>query len=492
MSAWIAMPLLAGALMALVWAIRRQQQLQQQLLELSTECTRAQTLCQQLQQGEQQWQHRLRSAEQELSTQQQTVSELKQEKSAWQTREQQLRELPAQIRQLESDLEQQRKLHQQAIADSHTAKAQVAAAEHAQHEFKQRLDEQRAAMKAEFEQLAQRLFEEKGAKFSQQSQLQLDAVLAPFKEQLQQFKTTVELNTVNDKTGRAELSVELKQLRDLNQQINRDAQNLTQALKGDRKQQGNWGEMLLETLLERAGLRKGQEYDTQEGFRNEDGRLLKPDVILHLPDNKDIVIDSKVSLQNWADYNSADSDENRAAALAAMMRSMRAHVNGLAAKEYTQLLGVRTLEFVFLFVPIEPALMTVIQHDDSLFVDAFDKRIVIVSPSTLLATLRTVASIWRYERQNENARAIADRAGKLYDKLRGFVEYMEKLRDQIHTVQNTYDKAMNSFCEGNGNAIRQAEQLRELGAKVARVMPKNVLEKAGLEWQEETTVTDKD
>jgi DNA recombination protein RmuC len=263
--------------------------------------------------------------------------------------------------------------------------------------------------------------------------------------------------------------------------MNQEALNLTRALKGDKKSQGNWGEMILETVLEKSGLRKGIEYETQGAFRDENNALFKPDVIVRLPEDKDIIIDSKVSLLAYERHCSTQDDAERIAALKQHTEAVRTHIKSLSSKDYSGLKGLRSLDFVLLFMPIEAAFIAAFQADERLFTDAFEHKIIVVTPTTLLATLRTIENIWRYERQNENARAIADKAGIVYDKIRGFVEDLDKLGKQLSTVHMTYDGVMNKLTQGHGNLIRQASSFVDLGVKVKKTIPKSMTERAGIE-----------
>ena len=343
------------------------------------------------------------------------------------------------------------------------------------------LQQAEAQLTAQFENLAHRILEEKAQTFAERNKAQLDGLLTPFRLQLGEFKQRVDEIHVDDARDRASLRQEIKHLQEQTRQINEDAVNLTRALKGDKKVQGTWGEMILERVLERSGLRRGVEYEIQGGFRDGDQRLFKPDVIVRLPEGKDIIIDSKVSLVAYERYARLDDGPERDAALREHILAVRKHVKTLGGKDYALLKGLRSLDFVLMFLPIEAAFLLAFQHDDALFDDAFADNIVIVTPTTLLATLRTVENIWRYERQNENAKAIAEKAGAVYDKLRGFLEDMEKLGVQIGGLHKTYDEAMNKLTQGRGNLVRQAESFVELGVKVGKSLPKATLERAGMD-----------
>lgn len=343
------------------------------------------------------------------------------------------------------------------------------------------LESNKQRLQEEFQNLANRIFDEKSSRFTDQNRTTLSDALKPFREQLSDFRKKVDEIHLSDTRERASLRQEILHLRELNQQINQEAMNLTRALKGDKKAQGNWGEMILERVLEESGLRRGHEYETQGSFRDAEGNLLRPDVIIHLPENKDVVVDSKVSLLAYERFSAAEDDLGREQALNEHVRAVREHIRALSGKDYSALKGLRSLDFVLMFMPIESAFMAAFQHDEKLFSEAFERRIVVVTPTTLLATLRTIENIWRYERQNENAQLIAAKAGTIYDKLRGFLEDMEKLGNQLGTVHKTYDAAMNKLTQGRGNLVRQAEGFIELGVKVKKPLPRAVTEMAGLE-----------
>jgi DNA recombination protein RmuC len=333
-------------------------------------------------------------------------------------------------------------------------------------------------MSDEFQNLANRILEEKGKALGEQSRSSLDALLKPVREQLEGFRRRVDEVHHQDVQQRAALQGQLDLLKQLNQQMNDEARNLTRALKGDKKAQGNWGELVLERVLEQCGLRAGHEYELQGSYRDADNRLLRPDVVVHLPEGKEIVIDSKVSLVAWSDYVAAEDEVGRERALRAHVAAVRNHVNALSAKDYTDLKGVRSLDFVLMFMPIEASFMAAFQHDEKLFGDAFEKRIAVVTPTTLLATMRTVESLWRNERQNENSVRIADQAGRVYDKLRGFLEDFERIGSQLATVQRSFDGARKKLTEGRGNLLSQAESFRELGIKVRKTIPRSLLDDA--------------
>lgn len=350
------------------------------------------------------------------------------------------------------------------------------------------LNDARTELTNQFRVLAQEILDEKGKAFDRHSKDGLKSLLEPFKDGLAEFRKKVDDVYVNEAKERATLKTEIDSLRRLNQQISQEAVNLTRALKGDKKAQGSWGEMILEKVLERSGLRKGIEYETQGAFRDGDGKLFRPDVVVHLPDEKDVVIDSKVSLVAYERYVGAEDDAERAKALAEHVAAVRAHITALSGKDYSTLKGVRSLEFVVLFMPIEAAFVAAFREDESLFSQAFEKRIVVVTPTTLLVTLRTIESIWRYERQNRNAQAIFDRAAAIYEKLRLFLESMEKLGKQINTLHGTYEEAMNRMVRGKGNVVSQLSRFSDLGISVKKELPRTVTDVAEIEGsvEEET------
>jgi DNA recombination protein RmuC len=343
------------------------------------------------------------------------------------------------------------------------------------------LEEARVELSMHFSALAQQILEEKSVRFSDLGREKLDSVLQPFNQQLLSFKRDINEIYLNDTRERTSLKREILQLRELNQQINQEAINLTRALKRDTKQQGNWGELVLERVLEQSGLRCGHEYETQGGFRDHDNKLMKPDVIIHLPEGKDIIVDSKVSLISWERYVNSDEESNRTHHLGELVKAIGDHIKQLSNKNYPALTGIRSLDFVLMFMPIEAAFATVYQHNDQLFSDALTKNIIVVTPTTLLATMRTIENIWQYEHQSKNSVEIARRATIMYDKFRSFVEDMEKIGKQLATCHTTYDSAMTKLTQGRGNLVSHAEQLRELGIQVKKEIPRSVLEISDLE-----------
>ncbi len=319
-----------------------------------------------------------------------------------------------------------------------------------------------------FKTLAQEILEEKGRIFADHSESRLNSLLTPFREQIQQFHSRVNEVHESQTKDQASLRQTLDSLRQANKILNQEAVNLTRALKGDNKIQGNWGEMILEKVLEQSGLRKGQEYEVQNGVRDNDNKLLRPDVIVRLPEGREVVIDAKVSLVAYEKFCSEENENDRNKALTAHIQAVRNHIRLLSSKNYADLPTLKTPDFVLMFMPIEPAFMVAMQKDEKMFSQAFAKRIIVVTPTTLLATLRTIDNIWRFERQNRNTMAIAEMAGRVYDKLRGFVDDMDRLDRQLTATRTTFDRAMDKLTTGRGNLVNQAEKFVELGVKVKK------------------------
>lgn len=347
----------------------------------------------------------------------------------------------------------------------------------------ERLSEQKMEMeklqeqfKTEFKNLANEILEEKSKKFTEQNKRQLDLLLDPLGKKLEEFKKRVEDTHKEDIKGRSALEQHLKNLHDLNKQMSKEANDLTKALKGETKTQGSWGEVILQRILEKSGLTEGREYETQVAHHTEDGRRPRPDVVVHLPDEKRLIIDSKVSLKHYEQFVSAENDADRASSLKQHVSSLRAHVKNLGSKNYQQLYGGHSPDFVLMFVPIESAFGIALQKDTDLYYEAFEKNIVIVSPSTLLATLATIDSVWKQEYQNKNAMEIARRGGALYDKFVGFVESMGDIGQRIRQTQDSYVEAMSRLSTGQGSLVRQVEMLRDLGAKASKQLPGDMTE----------------
>ncbi|MCA6380397.1 MAG: DNA recombination protein RmuC [Cytophagales bacterium] len=330
----------------------------------------------------------------------------------------------------------------------------------------------------QFENLANKIFEEKGKKFADQNKINLGEILNPLREKISDFEKKVELTNTESIKNHSALREQLTNLKELNQQITKEASNLTRALKGDSKAQGNWGEYILESILEKSGLVKGREYFIQESLTSEDGKRLQPDVVIKLPDSKNLIIDSKVSLVAYERFMSADDETERSVQLKQHILSLRQHIKGLSEKNYQTLYSAGSLDFILLFVPIEPAFSASVRYDVEIFNDAFEKNIVIVSPSTLIATLRTISSIWKQEFQNRNTVEIARQATALYEKFRGFTEDLIEMGNQLKRTQSSYEGAMNKLSTGKGNLVGSVEKIRLLGLKPTKTIDQRLVERA--------------
>lgn len=362
---------------------------------------------------------------------------------------------------------------------------QLEAERRAAHDKLALLAEAREALSHQFKSLANDILEEKSRRFAEQNQQSLGQLLDPLRSRLADFQGRVEQFYDAEGKQRSALAQQVHQLLQLNQTLSEDAKNLTQALKGSTKAQGNWGELILERVLESAGLRKGFEYDVQENHLRADGSRAQPDVVIHLPENRHLVIDAKASLLAYEEWAHADDEAVRAGAQRRHLDSVRQHIKGLAERNYQQLYALQSLDFVLMFVPIEPAFMLAVTADNQLYSDAWNRNVLLVSPSTLLFVLRTVAHLWRQEAQTRNAQEIAQRGADLYDHLTAFVEELEKVGKNLGQAQDAYQKAFNKLSKNRGNVIRRAEMLKELGIKPAKALPPALVEAARGEGPED-------
>ncbi len=341
------------------------------------------------------------------------------------------------------------------------------------------LENAKLQMSAEFSNLANKIFEQKQQQFSQSSQATIEATLKPMQGVLNEFKQRVELVHKEDIEGRASLSEQLKQLQRLNSQMTEEAHNLTQALKGDNKTQGNWGELILERLLERSGLTEGIEFEREKSFTDNQGKRYRPDVIINMPDNKHVIIDSKVSLSDYEHALNAENGIDKVRATKAHLNSLKKHITALSEKRYDHIDQLNAPDFVLMFVPVEGAYLMAIESDSRVFEDAFERKIAVVTPTTLFTTLKTIEQLWRYERQSENTVKLIKRAAEVHDKFVGFIDTFEKVGSQFSTAHNSYKKARNQLIEGQGNLVRQAEMLKDLAGKTKKEIPAHLLEEAG-------------
>ncbi|PTQ72233.1 DNA recombination protein RmuC [Pseudomonas sp. GV071] len=377
-------------------------------------------------------------------------------RSERESKEAELRQLSAERASLSAELREQQDSHQQRLRD---------------------LQGSRDELRAQFAELAGKIFDEREQRFAETSQQRLGQLLDPLKERIQSFEKRVEESYQQEARERFSLSKELERLQLLNQRLGDEATNLTRALQGQ-KTQGNWGELVLERVLEHAGLEKGREYQTQVSLKGQDGARFQPDVLIQLPGERQVVVDAKVSLTAYQQSVVAENDGVRQQALKQHVLSLRSHLKGLSLKDYQRLEGLHSLDFVLLFVPIEAAFAAALQADPGLFQEAFEQNIVIVSPTTLLATLRVIDSLWRQERQSQNAREIAERAGALYDKFVAFIVDLDEVGSRLQQLDKAYAAARNKLADGRGNIISRVENLKLLGARASKSLPTDLLERA--------------
>ena len=344
-------------------------------------------------------------------------------------------------------------------------------------ENKQELDKIQEKFTKEFENLANKILDEKSSKFTEQNKLNITSILNPLKEKIEVFEKKVSESQKESIGMHSALKEQLNSLKNLNIQMSKEAINLTKALKGDSKTQGDWGETQLEILLEKANLAKDIHFTTQGGYRDEEGRLKKPDFIINLPDNRHLIVDSKVSLTNYEAYFNEEDEKQKGVYLKKHIESIRKHIKELSDKKYESLYEINTPDYVLMFVPIEPAYLLALSNNNQLYLEALDKNVVLVSTSTLLATLSTVSSMWRQENQKKNVLEIANQAGRLYDQFVNLTDDLIKVGNQLKTVQGSYDISMKKLT-GKGNLIKKVEKIKKLGAKTSKIMNKNLLDRA--------------
>ena len=400
----------------------------------------------------------LGASQQELAAARETLKYQADMRAQLREREEALSQARSRVAELETRLGQEREQFEQQLALLQDAKKQLT---------------------GEFENLANRIFDSKQAQFSTRSKTLLETAIDPLKTQLGEFRRKVEDVYEKENAERNRLAGQVVQLQKQAEKIGQDAVSLAQALKGNTKSQGDWGEVILERLLEQSGLQKGREYDTQVSYTGADGNRRTPDVIVHLPENKDIIIDAKVSLVDYEKYCNSEDQGERDRFLVQHIQSLRNHIRGLSVKDYERLEGVRALDFVFIFVPIEAAFMLALQQDPKLYSDAYDKHIILASPTTLLAILRTVENIWRYEKQNKNAERIARDAGALHDQFVLLLESLDSVGHYMGKTQEAYESARKRLATGKGNLLKRVNNIRRLGAKTKKTIDQEVLEQAG-------------
>ncbi len=397
----------------------------------------------------------------------------------------QIEELQEDNRELNEELD---KARQQEL----TLVQEAATLRQALQDMKERQAENEKKLVLQFENLANRILENKSKTFTEQNEKNIHNLLQPLRERIERFAEKVEKSNKDHVAWNAALKQQIEELAKLNQRIDEEARNLTKALKGDTKAQGNWGEYILETILEKSGLRKGEEYVAQGSVTSEEGKRYQPDVVVKLPEGKHIIIDAKVALVAYDRFINAASDEERSRHLRDHVLAIRNHLKGLSKKEYQKLDGLEGLEFVLMFIPIEPAFSLAVQADRDIFTEALEQNIVIVSPSTLMATLRTIASIWKNERQNRYAIEIARQSGNLYDKFVGFTDDLLKVGRSMDAAKDVYTEAMNKLSRGRGNLVSRAEKIKELGAKASKSINQKLVDLAQEDYLPENSNNDDD
>jgi len=389
-----------------------------------------------------------------------------------------LEQLQQQNQHLTQELEQNRNERELLKEDLIRAESTVDQLTQKLADQKKDLEEIQKKFSSEFENLAQKILETKSEKFTKQNKENLDHLLKPLQEKIEKFEKRVEATHKDNIDYHAALRQQIIGLTELNEQMSREATNLTKALKGDSKFQGNWGELVLERVLEKSGLERDREFFVQQSFTNDQGQRLLPDVVLHLPEGKRMIIDSKVSLTSYERYINCEDEEERLKYLKEHVNSLKKHVEQLSAKNYFELYDIESPDFVLLFVPIEPAFALALNHDNSLYTSAFEKNIVIVTPTTLLATLRTIDSMWTNEKQQQNAIEIATQAGRLYDAFHRLSEDLLKVGDQMDRAKGSYSEAMRRLTNGPGNLVSRVEKLKKLGAKATKQQNEKLLRRA--------------
>jgi len=405
-------------------------------------------------------------------------------KSEQSTLEERLNQLNATIRELKQDIEKIEKEREDIRREKEFLNAELTKRNTEYENLYQlnakqedELEKRQEALRKDFELLATKILDEKSEKFTLQNKENIKNILNPLQEKIKTFEEKVDLTQKESISMHSALKEQLLGLKDLNQQMTKEATNLTRALKGDSKMQGNWGELVLERVLEKSGLEKDREYFVQQSFTLPDGSRVLPDVVLHLPDGKKMIIDSKVSLTDYERLVNAD-DDDKPQFLKAHVNSIRKHVDQLSEKNYQDLYDIESPDFVLMFIPIEPAFAVVVNEDNSIYNKAFEKNIVIVTPSTLLATLRTIDSMWNNEKQQQNAIEIARQAGALYDKFEGLVSDLTGVGKKIDAAKSDYSAAMNKLVDGKGNLISSVEKLKKMGAKAKKALPEAILKRA--------------
>jgi len=381
------------------------------------------------------------------------------------------------LQQIKTELDEKRELITQMVGELSKKEADYTNLENRFNEKMKEIGEYQDKFRIEFKNLANEILEEKSKKFTDQNRTNLDALLKPLGEKIKDFEKKVEDTYDKESKLRFSLKEEIKRLEELNQQVSRDTVNLTKALKGDSKTQGNWGEVVLESILEKSGLVKDREYFVQSSYNDDNGKRLQPDVIITYPGKRNVVVDSKVSLTAYERYVSAENEQIAERAYKEHIISLKNHINELNQKNYQDLYQLNSLDFVMMFLPLEPAYLLSIQHDPELWNYAYDKRILLISPTNLIAALKMVESLWRQEYQGQNVKEIARQSGDLYDKFVGLVEDLIDMGNKLKATQKTYESSMNKLSSGKGNLLKRVENIKKLGAKTSKIMPEKLLDR---------------
>lgn len=453
-----------------VWQNQKRKQVESLLLERETLTQQNGTLTQQLAER----QNQLDSLGAELGQTRQELSAAQIQNATLASQVKQLTVLENQIREKDAIIRDAQETASR--METRMAEVNTRAESNAKHHAEQiaLLNDSKEKLKQEFSHLANEIFEQKQQRFQEQSQQSIHALLDPFNKQIEQFRKRVDDIHTKDAEGRSQLLTQLSMLKDMNSQLNKQADDLTKALKGDKKLQGNWGELQIERILESSGLQKGREFEREPNYKDSEGNNFRPDFIIHLPDGKHIIVDSKVSLNAYQQAVTAEDDTARELAIRDHVNATRTHIRSLSEKNYPGLTGINAPDFVLMFMPVESAFIAAFEADPKLFNEAFERHIVVVTPTTLLATLRTVANLWVLERQNENAKELYSLAGKIYDKVAVFSRKMEKLGGQISTADKTYHDAMNSLTEGRGSMMSYVKRLKDIGAPTSKQLAESM------------------
>ncbi len=486
----------------LIWALRHQRAMASELASLHQAAQQREHLLIEVQSREEAGQSRMTELRDQQHQAEQRQRRAEQEREEWRAHsersssrleslEQQLQELREQREQSEQQLERLRSEHQQLLAEHSELKSGLSHREQHFAEQQQLLKDSREQLKLEFEQLAGRIFEDKGKAFSATSQQSLDALLKPFREQIDQFRHKVEDIHHKDTQQQARLAQELHQLKELNKQITQEAHDLSTALRGQKKIQGNWGELILENVLERSGLRPGQDFQREVSLPTRDGQRQRPDVVVYLPQGKHLIIDAKVSLAAYTRYVNSEDEQERQVALVEHGQAIGERIRELADKNYFDLPDLNTPEMVFMFIPIESAFVEALKADESLFQKAIERNVLVATPTTLLTSLNIVRQLWRFEDQNRHTAELAERAGRVYDKLRTFLGSMDAIGNNLEKATEAYQKACDQLVNGRGNLVKQVNDFKELGVSVKAELSEGWRDRAALELgrdkQEEIT-----